>query len=356
MANRLLSAETVTTSCATPLDSARIELVLVLMSSVGVACVLLCLIAVAMVLILRLYKSIVYRLASYQVCTALLYGVVCGLEIMSFKLVKQTSSYGWFCQATAFLMNFLPWVKLMFTAWISVHLFFFVVFYVNLKRCEVLYVISALVVPLVITTVPFATRSYGPAGAWCSIQQWKENCPLNISKEGVIEVFVLWYGPASAVLVLNSIAVVVILIVLVKRACKKSQGEKWQQHKEALNQSLPLLAYPITYTLLLVVPLTNRAYGAQSHSGTVDYTLLTLTGTLIPLWGLSAGVAHLVHILVMKRCSRKKDTCRNGYGALVSSQVTMHQTESCTFFEPERENEIGDPSNAKTLITDVEDK
>ena len=60
--------------CAYPLDPNSIELILALMTSVGLVSVLLCTTAIVLVLVLRLYRSLVYRLAAYQVLTALVYG------------------------------------------------------------------------------------------------------------------------------------------------------------------------------------------------------------------------------------------------------------------------------------------
>ncbi|KAL5497348.1 hypothetical protein EMCRGX_G013809 [Ephydatia muelleri] len=339
-------------SCANPLDPNRTEVILALMSGTGVASVLLCAVAIVLVLVLRLYRSLVYRLAVYQVLAAFLYGIVCALQIILKDDNYQRANTS-LCQAIAFLMLYFQWVKLMFTIWVTAHLFFYAVFYKNLKKWELVYVLSSVLVPIVIAIVPFTTGSYGLAGAWCWVQNWKSDCPLNISTSGVIEQFTLWYGPALVFYVIDSVAVVVMAIVLIRRACQHSQEIKWRQHKEALTQMLPLLAYPITYTILLLVPIATRVHNARSHDpSTLDYNLLGTTGTCMSLWGLAAGASLLIHICVMKNRSRRKNIELVQYGSLVSEGTTVYNRNSSdanTFFEPPEENEIGDLSTTKSL-------
>ena len=338
-------------TCANPLDPNRIEVILALLSGTGVASVLLCTVAMVLVFVLRLYRSLVYRLAAYQVLAALLYGIVCALQMFSKDQRDNTP----LCQATAFFMIYFQWVKLMFTVWVTAHLFFFAVFYKNLKKWELVYVLSSVLVPIVIAIVPFTTGTYGLAGAWCWVQNWINDCPLNISTTGVIEQFTLWYGPALVVYVIDSVAVVVMATVLVTRACKDSQEKKWKQHKKALIQMLPLLAYPITYTILLLVPIATRVHTARPHLlSTVDYSLLGTTGTCMSLWGLAAGVSLLVHICVMKRPSltQHKGFGNIQYGSLVSEGTVVNcgsTSDANTFFEPQEEDEIGDLSTTKSV-------
>ena len=337
-------------SCADPLDLTYTEMIVALMSSLDVACVLLCSVAIVLVLVLRLYRSLVYRLAAYQVLAALLYGIVCALQILSKEETGPINTP--LCQATAFFMIYFQWVKLMFTVWVTAHLFFFAVFYKNLKKWEPLYVLSSVLVPIVISVIPFTTGSYGRAGAWCWIQNWKGNCPLNISTAGVIEQFTVWYGPAFVVFVGDSLAVVVMAIVLFRRACRYSQDKEWQQHKEALTQMLPLLAYPITYIILLLVPIATRVHTAHSHDpSSVDYALLATTGMCMSLWGLAAGVALLAHMCLVKK--RKRHGKMNiQYGTLTSEvnvTTTGSTSDANTFYVPDRENEVGDLEVSRTV-------
>ena len=328
--------------CSDHLDPDRITLILYLLTSVGAACVLLCTVVIVLVLALRLHRILVYRLAAYQVFSALLYGITCILQVFSAThnepASNSTNENSPFCQASGLLVLYLQWVKLMLTACVTAHLFCFVVYYRNLKKCELVYVLGSTLIPSVIVIVPLITKSYGMAGAWCGVQDWIDNCPLNFSRKGVIEQFALWLGPATILCVVNSVAVVVMAIVLLRRATS-SHREKWQQHKEALGQMLPLMAYPITYSVLLVVPFVTRVYMARPHLESDDYTMMALTAVCMPLWGFTAGAALLVHICVMKVRKQKK-TNKGYYGSTDSNQVTFNSSNGSTFFEPPRSSTI----------------
>ena len=338
-------AETYSTnniSCG-KLDIYSIRMILTLVSTLGVASVLLCTMAIVLVLVLRLYRSLVYRLAAYQVLAALLYGIVCSFEMYASGYNETNLNVSTpLCKATAFFMIYFVWVKLMFTACVTAHLFFFAVFYRNLKKLEPLYVLSSVLVPVVISVIPFTTGSYGRAGAYCWIQNWKNNCPQNVSDAGVAMQFTVWYGPAFFVLLGDLVAVVVMVTVLVRRALNKSQ-----QHKEVLTQMLPLFAYPVTYILLLVVPIATRVYTAlPNNDTTADRTLLALTGACMSLWGLAAGAALLVHICVMKNHKHHSEHVhvKVQYESLTEEATTIEggTSDAYTFYEAPREDDNGD--------------
>ena len=83
--------------------------------------------------------------------------------------------------------------------WVTFHLFCFAVFQKNLKKLEVLYVVTSLLVPAVIAAVPLITNSYGhsPDGAVCYM--YAEN------EAAFIERFALWDGPASIAYAFDSV-------------------------------------------------------------------------------------------------------------------------------------------------------
>ena len=108
--------------------------------------VLLCLATVAVVCKQRLYKTLVYRLAMYQILSAMEFSIIWIIvfisKFYSFS-VLQLVLY-------AVLMGS-SFIKLMFTVWISIHLFALAVFHKNLQRLERLYVVSSLLIPLAVT-------------------------------------------------------------------------------------------------------------------------------------------------------------------------------------------------------------
>ena len=118
--------------------------------------VLLCLAAIAVVCKQRLHKTLVYRLAMYQVLSAMEFSILWIIEsiyilVFAFTPLSNNVTYEVFMAPIIVLDSLLmgsSFIKLMFTVWISIHLFALAVFHRNLQRLERLYVVSSLLVPL----------------------------------------------------------------------------------------------------------------------------------------------------------------------------------------------------------------
>ena len=65
------------------------------------------------------------------------------------------------CVAVGWMILYAEWMKLLFTIWVTFHLFCFGVLHKNLKKLEVLYVVTSLLVPALIAIVPLVTHAYG---------------------------------------------------------------------------------------------------------------------------------------------------------------------------------------------------
>eukprot|EP00731_Ephydatia_muelleri_P004967 Em0002g1143a len=72
----------------------------------------------------------------------------------------------------------------------------------NLKRFELLYLLSSLLLPFIIAAIPLTTKTYGLAGSWCWIQNWNNDCPAADGRTGLIQQFVLWTVPSSLILLM----------------------------------------------------------------------------------------------------------------------------------------------------------
>ena len=224
------------------------------------------------------------------------------------------------CKATAFLAVFSLLVKLLFTVWLTFHLFAYVVFLKNLKRLEWLYISCSIAVPLLGACVPLTHDGYGVSGGWCSIRTWKGECANEKSVEGIVEVFAIYYGPVTFFLLLNMAAIAVMIAVMLWRARSRVSlavrtaaadeqkkllvAESRDQKVEALKQLLPLLAYPIIYFTLLLFALTNRIYMVASDSK--EEWLVMVHGATQASMGMFSALALAVHICVIKKKKKKK--------------------------------------------------
>ena len=126
-------------SCANNTFSTKqINQILVAVSSTGMVSMICCLTAVLMVVLLRLYKKFVYRLALYQVLAALFFSYCLSIQLMAYDY-DSTSEYSRIsCKAVGFLTQYSICVKVIFSACLTFHLFLLVVFFKNFQKLEVI--------------------------------------------------------------------------------------------------------------------------------------------------------------------------------------------------------------------------
>ena len=272
---------------------------LIVDSGTNGASFLVCMVAAVMVFVYKLHRKTVYRLALYQVFTAL---AMAAIHVSQAAIIKYREELD-LCKAFAYLSLFVEWMKLLLSAWVTLHLFCFAVFYRNLRRCELVYLVTSLVVPAVIASVPFTTHSYGLAGSWCWIQS--RQVDVSNTSTGTIEQFVLWYGPSMFLLFTCSIAMTLMMCVLQRRLCRRRLDAGGRlcykdEHWKAFKQLLPLAAYPIVYFIFNILPFIYRVYRAivSHHRSAVHDTLEILSAITTSAWCLAAGLTLIVHILM----------------------------------------------------------
>ena len=207
----------------------------------------------------------------------------------------------------SFLFLYFSWVKLLFTAWLVVHLFCQAVFYKDPQKdhkCyEVLCVIISIMAPLLFTWIPFLC-----AGAWCgSIEtSWKpDNCTDNKLIPGVI---ILWHGPAMICSIVESIAIIVIVLRLLfcyRPVQDESAASLQPKRYNALKELLPLLVYPILFGVLLIPPLINSLIIGTADTNQLRKAAILASSISAILQPFLAGSTLLIHVVVLKvRCRR----------------------------------------------------
>ena len=277
----------------------------------------ICIIALLMVISLKLYKYFVYRLALYQVLACLFFSIVGIVQLINVNYTKDEFNVVT-CKITAFLLQYSMWVKLLFTLCLVFHMFCLAVCLKNLEKLEYVYILLSVLFPLLHAWIPFIHNSYSVTNAWCWIRGWKDNCPNERYKEGIIEQFTLWYGPLMLSLTVCLFATGVIVSVLAWRAYNRYKShdhhsendplilnqQQQSQNKKALKQLLPLLVYPIFFYLLALLPFIDRVYEALSHD---NYYLVILHAVSNASWGFFSGLALIVHMLLLRKPLCRKD-------------------------------------------------
>ena len=295
------------------------NVILLAYSSVGAVSVALCFCGILCVFWKRLYTQSLYRLASYQVASALLFGLARSLQVFSINRNDDTEVFRRMCEAVAFLTVCSSWIKLLFTAWLTLHLFVYATCLKNLNKLELLYILSSIIIGPLVAVVPFLTNAYGRSGPWCWIENHHNTNDSSCKYlKGEIEQFAVWYGPAFVFLLLISIFVLITLIVFVCRAYCHSNSiatspatpllhdDANRKHKKALKLVLPLLIYPLIFCVLIVVPMVNRLY--QFLTEKTNFGLFLASAVSIPGMSCAAGLAIIVHIMSLhcpNYCSSK---------------------------------------------------
>ena len=311
--------------CNGTFSEKQINNLLIGLSTTGLASVLTCSIAVIMVMLLRLYKKFVYRLALYQVLAALFFSITLSLELLALNYDSKSQYSKSACEAVGFLTQYSTWVKLMFTACLMFHLFCLTVFFKNFYKLEIAYVLISVFSPLLHVWIPFINHSFGMSGAWCWIRGWKDDCAKEKYTLGLVEQFTLWYGPFSLVALIDALAIIVIFVVMAVRAFRERRHHFDHNHeplltqirdpkKEAFKQLLPLLIYPLLFLVLILSAMVDRVYDAIAKSA--SYPLAMIHAVFGLSWGLFTGLALILHLCLLKEWKRMAVLAAPGHEVL----------------------------------------
>ena len=296
-----------------------------LITAINGASLLVCLLAAILVFALRLHRKVVYRLALYQVLASLSCATVGVFQLIFVNYAENPRVYGRVCVAIGWLLLYGLWMKLLFTTWLTLHLFCFGVLHKNLKRYEALYVVSSLLVPGVIGALPLITGTYAldRTHTVCYIDEPN----LNGSATGyyhtaVTERIVLWEVPAVVALLVCSVAMVSMVTSLTRQACYRMRYEPLaddNQFLKAMKQLLPLAAFPILFLVFMIPALIFNVYSFIS----VPQMALTITAFIsTSLWSMTSGLTLIVHITVA-RCALKRKRYLVAHRAQYSKALTV---------------------------------
>ena len=316
----------------------------IVFSATNSASALVCLMAAILVFTLKLYKRVVYRLALYQVLSAL---AIASVELSQMFMVNYKDDpplYERVCVAIGCLSLYTLWMKLLFTMWVSFHLFSLAVLGKNLKNLEVLYVVTSLLVPSTIAIVPLITHSYGFSNIdGCFIPAYSDKLNGTFIMKAAIERFSLVEGPALLILLASSFVMIVMVIKLSHRFCR---GRKYGKYEEitdfyrvqwaALKQLLPLAAFPVLF-FIFIIPFSVFDVYYTFITPTPDYGLVLIAYLSTSLWTMSSGVTLLIHITIVRlppfcRALSARTDINNSLGSVtaIHTPVKCNEMESST--------------------------
>lgn len=246
----------------------------------------------AMIWCKKLHSKIVYRLAFYQALCALVYSTFMMLGYFADQYFKVYN-------IVAFtVMAFLTLTKFMFNMWLTLHLYCFAVCYRDLRRLEPLYVSSSLLVPLLASSVYLTINI--PIGC-------------HFIESGFIGLLIL----AGSLLAMTSVVVVAIFVVLLRRHLTRDRHSavSWY-NRTALQEMLPLIAYPVVITFSLI-PLAVTAHyikAEQNHkANSFYYGVFAIELQSFNFFSIGLLAVHIIIVSIMKKCKKKVIMTRNRY-------------------------------------------
>ena len=315
---------------------------MIVLSATNGLSIMVCLLAIILVGALKLYKKPVYRLALYQVVASLSFATACVVGVLFINYNEAPEVYSRLCVAVGFWFLFAQNLMLFSTLWLTFHLFCFAVFYRNMKKYELFYIVSSLLISAIFSIVPLITDvSYGFNGLTCWIRVRNENCSSYRRTDiEIIEQFTLWYGPSTTLLVIESTVLLIMLAILVCRFRRRIKYEaiasRGDQNLKAAKQMLPLAVYPMLFCVLIIPPIVFNAYTyTPQPPNTALIYVAVISGAA---WSLSAGTTLILHVILSAVYTRKRHNC-------YKSQERRHHLFKSDLIEDE---------GAKTMLCDTQ--
>ena len=278
---------------------------LLILGSLGIVSTLICASAVVLVFAYGLYKKLVYRLALYQVLGSLMHSVLLTLQLAFLKYGNAWSAmFGCGLPLQQFALDQTPGSHLGDVLPVFIRRLLQELQEVKL---EIPLGVALVIIPFAISAVSFGTRSYGQTPPlWCWILQYNSTDSAGLVNRLGMQL-ILWLIPATALLVVATVVVVLTVSVLLTRIYRELRSDNivaMGPRKRALKQMCPLMAYPVAFVVLLLFPLTFAVLGDIDPKSSALSTLTYLTAVSIPLWSISSGVTLLVVILCYRYAGR----------------------------------------------------
>lgn len=226
------------------------------------------------ILLFQRYQFTTQRVILYLILTLALQSVE---ETLHF-----TGEWGYnnpiYCTISAFLEQLTGWMVMMAIFCLTVDLFLKVVLQLfPTKMLEILYINSIIVIPLLVSGIPFIGGTYGQADAWCWISAIKNNTCSEYSVLGQVYRFVLWWVPVTALMV-TMVVFYIWARVKAHKQLRLYDGKYDPGTKHAKEMLLVEIRtyqfYPIVFIIMNLIPLASRIAEAISQSQTFYYLRL----------------------------------------------------------------------------------
>ena len=314
----------------------------------GAVSALMCILAIALIVRLRMYKSLTNRIVLYLLVAVLFYCLTTVFGISALWHNYWKGEHYKLCVVEGFLNGYSSLVLFFSTLMVTLHLTIMVLFTSSYEKitkrtcctCTILdafYLLFSWILSLIIAWIPFVHNNYGLSGLWCWIRMYNDNCSWN--EKGMLEVYGTDYGELILGLSLNNFVLFVVVVTLCKRSCYNTFS---LEYRKVLKQILPLIIFPIIYQVLNLIALINHIYQSVK-SGKYLKGLFFAHGVTNSGWGFFAGLFIIIYLLTLSEFRNKVMKCIGVITTVVNLDVIER--------EPLSDQDLKDPSYG-TMTTD----
>lgn len=169
---------------------------------------------------------------------------------------------------------------------------------------------------------------YGLTIPGCWIRASDENC--NTLSEGFIEQLALFYAPLALLILFNFVVMVAAIFVLCRGTKEDTVLKLQSQCKKDLEETWPLLLYPIFFNFIFCLAIGSRVYYYNISQNDILAVWVIHTNALPSLF-LFIPLAFILHPNTLKKlnCSQLK---------VAANQWRDHSLRSHTHFVVSKEN------------------
>ena len=293
-------------------SNSQFELVLRVKISMDSLGILACLVALAVIIVSKAYKRIIFRLVLYFIIVDIFQAITHIIELTPVEhvngqvIVKEGAEglcafYGFLDQIALWMCNVAIIWNVLYNLWMAMEL-------LKIQRgalsnpdkgkisikTELVGLFFLLIFPLTFNWIPFIWNMYGISGLWCWIKESRGYC--EDYDPGLTLIFTLFYGPLIIIVTFTFICFMIIGGILCKGALNEG-GMAKRTYTRGVKDTILIAIYPLVYTLMCVLPITNRIYSASNGSrGREPFFPLWIAHTLAePARVLIPPIAFLLH-------------------------------------------------------------
>ena len=241
-----------------------------------------------------IHTACAYRLALYQVLTALAVAVTDLFQIYYLFNIQRSYNYGRVCTPFGWLLLYLKWVNLFIVMQLSFSLLIFVHFRNNLMEYEKVHVLLSLLLPSLVVLPPLISYLSGDNDVGCF--QGIENGTQNLA---LIEEFTLWDTSSIIVFLIMVVFIAIVYGINFKSLKLRSLYKEIRdsEHWNALREFLPLATFPIVFIIFQIIIFSFHFFVLLLNPAVMNFST-----SLFSLRSVVTQIAYFCVVTCFEKC------------------------------------------------------